>query len=57
MREIVVKPTNKNEERQRLVALLATGLERLLTSQRVVDFTAGESVTTTCPEAGRKEPT
>jgi hypothetical protein len=54
MRRVIVKkarPTSANDA-ARVVGLLATGLERLLTSRLgTVDLPADESVTTTYPEA------
>jgi len=43
---------------ERLVSLLAAGLERLVEKQQVsrdVDFGADESVTTACPDDGAGE--
>ena len=59
LREVVVR-LQKFEERspvqERLITLLATGLERLFEKERGVagalDFGADESVTTTCPDDG-----
>ena len=64
MREVIVrqsKPEDPTAASDRLVGLLAAGLQRLLEKERAardVDFSADESVTTTCPDAGREvEPT
>ncbi|HLF76436.1 MAG TPA: hypothetical protein VJB57_03010 [Dehalococcoidia bacterium] len=60
MREVVVRQGKSDTgaaTSERLVSLLAAGLERLVQKQRVfrdVDFRADESVTTTCPNAGRE---
>ena len=64
MRKVQVRRTKEQTEgkdSERLVSLLAAGLDRLLTKHaqtgEVVDFSADESVTTTCPEgAGGEEP-
>ncbi len=61
MREVVVhqsKSDTGTTASERLVSLLAAGLERLLEKQQVardVDFGAHESVTTSCPKRGREE--
>ena len=52
-----VKGETTEEAAERLVALLATGLERLLLrpeSAPGVDFVANVSVTTDCPGSGRE---
>ena len=59
MREVVVhwqKPEERDPSQERLVALLAGGLQRLFEQRAVVvDFGADESVTTTCPDDGAGE--
>ena len=62
MREVVVhqgKSDTGTAASERLVSLLATGLERLFEKERrkagALDFDADESVTTTCPDDGTGE--
>ena len=63
MRKVVVRQAKPNVNcaaEQRLVSLLATGLERLLQKERAssaedVDFSGEQSVTTTCPNGGGEE--
>lgn len=53
MRKVTVQQSNGTEcSEERLVRLLAAGLERLLEKKRaqVVDLAPRESVTTTCPD-------
>ena len=63
MREVVVRQSKSDTgtaTNERLVSLLATGIERLVEKERAsqdVDFTAHESVTTTWPDQGEEEPT
>ena len=62
MRKVIVRQARQPEvtDQERLVSLLATGLQRLLEKDgvrapRAVDFGAGQSVTTTCPNGGGEE--
>ena len=62
MREVIVcqgKPDTETAASERLITLLATGLERLFEKERehdgAVDFGVDESVTTTCPDDGTGE--
>ncbi len=62
MREVVLRQGKSKTEtavRERLVRLLAIGLERLVEKERreadAVDFGADESVTTDCPDDGAGE--
>ena len=61
MRKVSVRQSKQEPgsgDQDRLVALVATGLQRLLQKQdleRGVDFRADESVTTTCPGDGARE--
>jgi hypothetical protein len=61
LREVFIRASSTRDDmqiRDRLVALIATGLQRLLEKERgssAVDYRADESVTTTCPHTGAGE--
>jgi hypothetical protein len=58
MHEVTVRreSSQQGDYSERLIALLATGVQRLLEKRAVtLDFGADESVTTTCPDAGEEE--